>query len=214
MFFFYFVISISFHTFTLLFYSLHKTRNMNQRSSLQDSDSKESPSLTTMDDTNTLTAVVRWNYVRRLFPLPAFLNGVADIHPGLINLYEIKTPVLEFFLACIECDSLCYNIFVSSQELSCRHKPFSYSSLTDSSASSGVSTLPGNDRSPTRVAALSKESRYLYGSLFALVGDDNLPVSDFSHQIRATVALLTPWLKQSFPSTEFERLLFDFQKSL
>ena len=69
-----------------------------------------------MDDNNTLTAVVGWNYVRCLLPLPAFLNDVAGIHPGLINLNEIKTPVFEFFLACIECDSMCYNIFVSSQE--------------------------------------------------------------------------------------------------
>ena len=67
--------------------------------------------LTAMDDNNTLTTVVELKYVRRLFPLPAFLNGVAGIHPGLIKLNEIKTPVLEFFLACIERDSLCYHIF-------------------------------------------------------------------------------------------------------
>ena len=75
---------------------------------------EESPRLTTM-------AVLAGYYTRSLFPLPAFLKDVA----GLIKLNEINTPVLEFFLTCIESDSLCYNIFVSSQELSCRHKPIS-----------------------------------------------------------------------------------------
>ena len=103
----FFEISISFSIFTLLFYLLHKTRNMNHRSSSLDSDSEESPCLTTMDDNNTLTPVVLWNYVRRLFPLSPFRNGVAGIHPGLINFKEIKTPVLKLFLACIERDSLC-----------------------------------------------------------------------------------------------------------
>ena len=36
-----------------------------------------------------------------------------------------------------ECDSLYYNIIVFLQVLSCRNKPFSNSSLTDSSASLG-----------------------------------------------------------------------------
>ena len=97
---------------------------------------EESPRLTTMDDNNTL-AVFAGYYTRSLFPLPAFLNDVAGIHPGLFKLIEIKTPVLEFFLTCIERDSLCYNNFVSSQELSCRHKPIFNSKLTDPSASSG-----------------------------------------------------------------------------
>ena len=98
---------------------------------------EESPRLTTMDDNNTL-AVFAGYYTRSLFPLPAFLYDVAaGIHTGLIKLNEIKTPVLEFFLTCIERDSLCYNIFVSSQEISCRHKPISNSKLTDPSASSG-----------------------------------------------------------------------------
>ena len=57
---------------------------------------EESPRLTTMDDLNTL-AVFAGYYTRSLFALPAFLNDVAGIHPGLINLNEIKTPVLEFF---------------------------------------------------------------------------------------------------------------------
>ena len=68
-------------------------------------------------------AVFAEYYTRSLFPLPAFLNAVAGIHPGPVKLNEIKGPVLEFFLTCIERDSLCYNIFVSSQELCCRHKP-------------------------------------------------------------------------------------------
>ena len=67
---------------------------------------EESPRLTTMDDNNML-AVFSGYYPRSLFPLPAFLNDVADIHPGLTKLNEIKTPVLEFFLTCIERDSLC-----------------------------------------------------------------------------------------------------------
>ena len=83
---------------------------------------EESPRLTLMEDNYTL-AVYAGYYPRSLFPLPAFLNGVARIHPGLINFKKIKTPVLEFLLPCIERDSLCYNIFVSSQKLSCRHKP-------------------------------------------------------------------------------------------
>ena len=103
---------------------------------------EESPRMTTIDDNNTLTAVVGLSRVMRLFSLPAFLNGVAGIHLGLTNLNEIKTPVLEFFLACIERVSLCYNIFVFSQELSCRHKHFSNSSLTDSIAPLG-SLTPG-----------------------------------------------------------------------
>ena len=65
---------------------------------------EESPRLTTMGDNNTLT-VFEGYYTRSLFPLPAFLNGVAGIHPFLISLNEIMTLVLEFFLACIECDS-------------------------------------------------------------------------------------------------------------
>ena len=97
---------------------------------------EESPRLTTMDDNNTL-AVFAGYYTRSLFSLPAFLNGAARIHPGLINLKKIKTPVIEFLLSCIERDSLCYNFFVSSQKLSCRHKPIYNSKLTDPSASSG-----------------------------------------------------------------------------
>ena len=91
---------------------------------------EESPRLTTFDDNNTLAVFAG-------YPLPAFLNDAAGIHPGLIKLNEIKTPVLEFFLTYIERDSLCYNIFGSSQEISCRHKPISNSKLTDPSASSG-----------------------------------------------------------------------------
>ena len=68
----------------------------------------ESP--TTNNENNKL-AVFAGYYTRCLFPLSAFLNGVACIHPSLINLNEIKTHVFEFFLACLECDSLCYNIF-------------------------------------------------------------------------------------------------------
>ena len=71
---------------------------------------EESPRLTTVDDNNTLTVFAGY-YTRSFFPLPSFLNGVA----GLIILNEIMTPVLEFFLACIERDSLCYNMFVSSK---------------------------------------------------------------------------------------------------
>ena len=97
---------------------------------------KESPRLTLMDDNNTLTVFAGY-YTRSLFPLPAFLNDVAGIHPGLIKISEFKTPVLEFFLTRIERDSQCYNIFFASQELSCRHKPISNSKLTDPSASSG-----------------------------------------------------------------------------
>ena len=97
---------------------------------------EESPRLTTMDVNNTL-AVFAGYYTRSLFHLPAFFNGVARIHQGLINLNDIKTPVLEILLPCIERDSLCYNIFVSSQKLSCRHKPIYNSKLADPSASSG-----------------------------------------------------------------------------
>ena len=75
---------------------------------------EESPRLTAMDDSYTL-AVFAGYYTRSLFPLPAFLNDVAGVYPDLIKLNEIKTPVLEFFLTCIERDSLCYNIFVPSQ---------------------------------------------------------------------------------------------------
>ena len=85
---------------------------------------EESPRLTTMDDNNTLSVFAGY-YTRSLFPLSAFLNSVAGIRPGLINLNEIKTPVIELLLPWIERDSLCYNIFVSSHELSCRHKHIS-----------------------------------------------------------------------------------------
>ena len=73
---------------------------------------EESPRLTTMDDNNTL-AVFAGYYTRSLFPLPAFLNDVAGIHPGLIKLNEIKTPVLEFFLACNAI--FCATIFLSEK---------------------------------------------------------------------------------------------------
>ena len=96
---------------------------------------EESPRLTTMDNNNTLT-VFEGYYTRSLNPLPAFLNGVAGFHPVLISLNKSMTLVLEFFLACIERDSLCYNIFVSSQYLSCPHKPISNSKQTAQSASS------------------------------------------------------------------------------
>ena len=44
---------------------------------------EESLRLTTMDDNNTLTVFAGY-YTRSLFPLPAFLNDVAGIHPGRI----------------------------------------------------------------------------------------------------------------------------------
>ena len=125
----------NFHTFSYFFF--YFTRSMKiitgRRHWVL---TEESPRLTTMDDNNTL-AVFAGYYTRSLFPLPAFLNDVAGIYPGLIKLNVIKTSVLEFFLTCIERDSLCSNIFVSSQELSCRHKPISNSKLTDPSALSG-----------------------------------------------------------------------------
>ena len=104
-----------------------------------------------MDDDNML-AVFAGYYTRSLFPLPAFLNAVADVHLGLIKLNEIKTLVLEFFLTCIERDSLCYNIFVSSQELSCRHKPtcISNSKQTDTSPSLGFPHSREKDSYPFR----------------------------------------------------------------
>ena len=75
---------------------------------------EESPRLTSMGDNYTLTVFAGY-YTRSLIPLSAFLKGVAGIHPGLISLNEFMIPIHEFFLACIERDSLCYNIFVSSQ---------------------------------------------------------------------------------------------------
>ena len=105
-----------------------------------------------MDDNNTL-AVFAGYYTSSLFPLPAFLNDVAGIHSSLIKLNEIKTHVLELFLTCIERDSLCYNIFVSSQEFSCRYKPtcISNSKFTDPSPSSGSLHFREKDSYPTRV---------------------------------------------------------------
>ena len=133
MFFFFFEIFISFRIF---FYFTRSMKIITGRRHWVLTE--ESHRLTTMDDNNML-AVFAGYYTRSLFPLPAFLNDVAGIQPGLIKLNEIKTPVLKFFLTCIERDSLCYNIFVSSQELSCRHKPtcISNSKLSDQSASSG-----------------------------------------------------------------------------
>ena len=97
--------------FTFLFYTNHENNhNQNRRHWVL---TEESPRLTTMDDNNKWTLLA--GYYTRSFPLPAFLNDVAGIHPGLISLNEIMKPVLEFFLACVEHDSLCYNIFVSSQ---------------------------------------------------------------------------------------------------
>ena len=140
----FFEIFISFRIF-ILFYTKHEIIRGRRHWVLTD----ESPRLTMMDDNNTLTVFAGY-CTRSLFPVPAFLNDVhvAGIHPGLIKLNEIKTPVLEFFLTGIERNSLSYNIFVSSQELSCRHKPISNSKLTDQSASPG---RPGNHRHPTRV---------------------------------------------------------------
>ena len=40
---------------------------------------EESPMVTTMDDNNTLNVFAGYD-TRSLFPLPAFLNGVAGIH--------------------------------------------------------------------------------------------------------------------------------------
>ena len=128
MFFFFFQIFISFRIFFFYFTRTMKIITGRRPWVL----TEESPWLTTTDDNNTLVVCAGY-YTRSLFPFPAFLNGVARIHPGLINLNEIKTPVLP----CIERDSLCYNIFVSSQKLSCRQKPIYNSKLTDPSASSG-----------------------------------------------------------------------------
>ena len=120
----------NFHIFSIFFY--HFTRGMKIIKGRRHWVLTEEPPRLTM------MAVFAGYYTRSLFPLPAFLNDVAGIHPGLIKLNEIKTPVLEFFLTCIERDSLCYNIFVSSQELSCRHKPISNRKLTDPSAHQGL----------------------------------------------------------------------------
>ena len=188
----------------------------------------ESP--TTMGDNNKL-AVFAGYYTRCIFPLSVFLNGVAGIHPSLISLNEIKTRVFEFFLACLECDSLLYNILFSSQELSCRHKPFSNSKLTDPSASSGTphsremtDPQPGLNseylESETvflqsvelfvlcRIAALSKDSTHLYGSLFASVGDENLPLSDFLRWIRAAVILIIPVASAVLSNIGVRKVLF------
>ena len=86
-----------FFFFTILFYTNHENNHWVL--------TEESPRLTTMDDNNTLT-VFEGYYTRSLFPLPDFLNGVAGIHQVLISLNEIMTLVLEYFLACIERDSL------------------------------------------------------------------------------------------------------------
>ena len=117
-----------FHIFSYFFYSTRTMKIITGRRPLVLTE--ESPRLTTMDDNNTLAVFVGY-YTRSFFPLPAFLNGVARIHPGIINLKQIKTPVLEFLPPCIKRDSLCYNIFVSSQKLSCRDKPVYNSKLTD-----------------------------------------------------------------------------------
>ena len=111
-FFFFFENLKSFYIFFLLFYFTRTMKMITGRRHWVLTE--ESPMLTTMDDNNMLTVFAGY-YTWSLFPMPAFLNGVAGIHPGLISLNEIMTPVLEFFLACIERDSLCYNIFVSSQ---------------------------------------------------------------------------------------------------
>ena len=113
---------------------------------------EESPRLTTMDDNNTF-AVFAGYCTRSLFPLPSFLSGVAGIHPSFINLNETKTPLLQFLLPSIERDALCYNIFVSSQELACRHKPISNSKLTDPSAISGSPHF--REMTPTQPAELN-----------------------------------------------------------
>ena len=107
-FFFFFENLKSFYIFLLLFTRTMKIITGRRHWVL----TEESPMLTTMDDNNTLTVFVGY-YTRSLFALQAFLNGVAGIHPGIISLNEIMTPVL--FLVCIERNSLCYNIFVSSQ---------------------------------------------------------------------------------------------------
>ena len=130
MFFFFFQIFISFRIF---YFTRTKKITTGRRPWVL---TEESPRYTTMDDNNTLAVFAGYD-TRSLFPLPAFLNGVARIHPGLINLNEIRTPVLEFLLPCIERDLLCYNIFIPSQKLSCRHKPIYNSKLTDPRDSSG-----------------------------------------------------------------------------
>ena len=105
--------------------------------------------------------------------------------------------------------------FFSSQELSCRHKPFSNSKLTDPSASSGIPhsremtdpQVPGLNSEHLELESVSSKCRIVcfmsdccpVEGLYALiwlplcpVGDENLPLSDFSRRIRATVILITP----------------------
>ena len=109
---------------------------------------EESP--TTMDYNNKLAVFAEY-YTRCLFPLSAFLNGVAGIHLSLINLNEIKTCVFEFFLACLEWDWLCYNIFFLFTRTSLPSQAFFQQQTNWPKRFLRDSTPPGNDRSPTRV---------------------------------------------------------------
>ena len=72
----------NFHIFSYFFYFTRSTKIITGRRHW--ALTEESPRLTTMDDNNTL-AVFAGYYTRSLFPLPAFLNAVAGIHPGLIK---------------------------------------------------------------------------------------------------------------------------------
>ena len=74
------ILSYFFSFYTKSFYTKHENSHWVL--------TEESPRLTTMDDYNTL-AVFAGYYTR--------CHQVAGIHPGLIKLNEIKTPVLEFF---------------------------------------------------------------------------------------------------------------------
>ena len=62
-----------------------------------------------------------------------------------------------------------------------------------------------------RIAALSKDSTY--GSLFAPVGMTNLPLSDFSSRIRATVLLIAPVASAVFSKYGARKAPFLFSDS-
>ena len=107
---------------------------------------EESP--TTTDDNNKL-AVFAGYYTRCLFPLSAFLNGVAGIcnitgcvilqyPPESHQLKRNQDTCIRILSGMLRMRFAVLQYFFSSQELSCRHKPFSNSKLNDPSASSGT----------------------------------------------------------------------------
>ena len=97
---------------------------------------EESPRLTTMDDNNTL-AVFAGYYTRNFLPLASISSRCSRYPPRSHQVKRNQDTCPRILSDMHRSRFAVRQYFVSSQELSCRHKHISNSKLTDPSALSG-----------------------------------------------------------------------------